>query len=100
VASATSTLSVRKQEAFMRKLATIVVAFSFLLGAGAVMADQMIGVVEKIDPASKTIWVNGNPFHFEDGVVPLKFAEVKVGDKVRLEYDTNTNQVYEADHAK
>jgi hypothetical protein len=84
----------------MHRLFAAALALPVLLGAAAAMADQMIGVVEKIDPSSQTIWVNGNPFHFEDGVVPLKFAEIKVGDKVRLEYDTGTNDVDEADRAK
>jgi hypothetical protein len=84
----------------MHRILAATLALPVLLGAGAAMADQTIGTVEKIDPDTKTIWVNGNPFHFEDGVVPLKFADIKVGDKVRLEYDTGTNDVDEADRAK
>jgi hypothetical protein len=87
----------------MRKLVAALAAVPFLLSAGSAMADQVIGVVEKIDPGTQTIWVKGNPYHLEDGVVPLKFAEIKVGDKVRLEYNSGggaTSDVYEADRAK
>jgi hypothetical protein len=44
-----------EQEAMMRKLATALVAVLFLLGAGMALADQVIGVVEKIDPGTQTI---------------------------------------------
>ena len=39
----------------MRKLATAWIAGPFLLGAGMALADQVIGVVEKIDPGTQMV---------------------------------------------
>ncbi len=83
----------------MNKLVLSFVALASLAGAGVAMADQTVGTVEKIDPATRTIWVAGSPFHLEDDSAPLKFAEIKVGQKVRLEYDGGrgaVRDVYEA----
>jgi hypothetical protein len=44
-----------EQEAMMRKLATAWIAGPFLLGAGMALADQVIGVVEKIDPGTQMV---------------------------------------------
>ena len=87
----------------MKRLLATALALPLLLGAGAAMADQAVGTVEKVDPSTKTVWVNGNPYHIEDDAAPLKFEDIKVGEKVRLEYNTGggaTSDVYEADHAK
>jgi len=79
------------------------VAMPLLLSAGIARADQAVGTVEKVDPATKTIWVGGNPYHIEDDAAPLSFADIAVGERVRLEFDGwqgATRDVYEADRAE
>ncbi len=71
----------------MNKLMVSVLATGMLVGIGAAKADQAEGMVEKVEPETKTVWVGGNPYHIEDDSAPLTFAEVKVGAKVRLEFD-------------
>ena len=84
----------------MRRILASTVALPLLLGAGAALADQVVGTVESVDPATNTVVVNGQPYRLEGQVAGLKITEIKPGEKVRLEYGVNTNDVYEADHAK
>ena len=84
----------------MRKFDAAFMVLPLLLVAGTARADQIVGIVQSIDAASGTVVVNSQPYHLESGVAGLKIGEIKAGDKVRLEYDVNTNAVYEADHAK
>jgi hypothetical protein len=84
----------------MRRILATTLALPLLLGAGAALADQVVGTVESVDPATNTVVVNGQPYRLEGQVAGLKITEIKAGEKVRLEYDVNTNAVYEADHAK
>jgi hypothetical protein len=84
----------------MHRILAATLALPLLLGAGAALADQVIGTVESVDPATSTVVVNGQPCRLEGQAAGLKITEIKAGDKVRLEYDVNTNDVYEADHAK
>ena len=83
----------------MNKLVLSLVALASLAGAGVARADQAVGTVERIDPATRTIWVAGNPYHLEDDATPLAFADIVVGQKVRLEFDGGrgaTRDVYQA----
>ena len=50
--------------------------------------------------ANKIVVVNGQPYTFEGQPSELKPADIKVGEKVRLQFNVNTIVVYEADHAK
>ena len=84
----------------MRRILASTVALPLLLGAGAALADQVVGTVESVDPATNTVVVDGQPYQLEGQVAGLEITEIKAGEKVRLEYDVNTNNVYEADHAK
>jgi hypothetical protein len=84
----------------MRKFHAAVLALPLLLAAGAARADQVVGTVESVDPASGTVVVNGQPYHLESGDAGLKAKDIKVGEKVRLEYDVNTNDVWSAERAK
>jgi hypothetical protein len=84
----------------MHRILAATLALPLLLGAGAALADQVIGTVESVDPATSTVVVNGQPYRLEGQAAGLEITEIKAGDKVRLEYDVNTNDVYEADHAK
>jgi hypothetical protein len=84
----------------MRRILASTVALPLLLGAGAALADQVVGTVESVDPATNTVVVDGQPYRLEGQAAGLKITEIKAGEKVRLEYDVNTNDVYEADHAK
>jgi hypothetical protein len=84
----------------MRRILASTVALPLLLGAGTALADQVVGTVESVDPATNTVVVDGQPYQLEGQVAGLKITEIKAGEKVRLEYDVNTNDVYEADHAK
>ena len=87
----------------MKRLLAATLALPLLFGAGAAMADEVTGTIEKVDASTNTVWVNGNPYHIEDDAAPLKFADIKVGEKVRLSYNTGNSaasDVYEADHAK
>ena len=84
----------------MRRILATALALPLLLGTGAALADQVVGTVESVDPATDTVVVNGQPYQLEGQVAGLEITEIKAGEKVRLEYDVNTNDVYEADHAK
>ena len=70
-----------------------------MLGTGCALADEVIGSVEYVDAADNVIIVKGQPYTFEP-TVKLKLANIKVGEKVRLEYDATSFIVYEAGHAK
>ena len=83
----------------MRKL--FATAFTLLLlGAGAAMAEQATGAVESVDLNAKTVVVNGTPYMLENGAAGLKIDEIKVGEKVTVEFDVNTNNVTMITRAK
>ena len=85
----------------MRRILAATLALPMLLlGAGAALADQVEGTVERVDPSSNTVWVNGSPYQLEGQGAGLKITEIKAGEKVRLQYDVNTNNVYQADRVK
>lgn len=84
----------------MNKLLTSAFAFSLLLGAGTAMAESMTGTVEAVDLNAKTVTVNGVPYMLEQGAAGLKIDEIKVGQKVTVEYDVNTTNVSEITAAK
>ncbi len=84
----------------MNKLLTSAFALSLLLGAGAAMAESMTGTVDSVDPNSKTVVINGQPYMLEGQASGLKIDEIKAGEKVTIEYDVNTNNVSQIDHAK
>ena len=61
---------------------------------------QATGTVESVDPNTKTVVVNGQPYMLEGQAAGLKIDEIKVGEKVTVEFDVNTNNVSQIDHAK
>ena len=83
----------------MNRLPAATLVLALMLGAEVVLADQVIGSVEYVDAANNTVIVNGQPYTFEPAV-KLKPADIKVGEKVRLEYNANSFVVYEAERAK
>ena len=84
----------------MRTFHVAAVALPLLLGAGAAMAEQATGTVESVDPSSRTVVINGKPYMLEGQASGLKIDQIKVGDKVTVQFDVNTNNVYQIDHAK
>lgn len=76
-----------------------IVALPLLLGAGIAKADEVVGKVEQVDASSMTVVVGGQPYILSQ-VAPLKFSDVKVGEKVRLQYNNTSYVVYQADHAE
>ena len=84
----------------MRKLLASVFAMSLLLAAGAAVAEQATGTVESVDANSKTVVINGQPYMLENGAAGLKIDEIKIGEKVTVQFDVNTNNVSQIDHAK
>ena len=84
----------------MHRILVAAIALPLLLGAGAAMAQQATGTVESVDPATKTVVINGQPYMLEGQASGLKIDQIKVGDKVTVEFDVNTNNVYQIDHAK
>lgn len=73
--------------------------FALLLSGGVALADQIEGTVQSVDVNANTVVINGQPYMFEQGVKP-KVSDIKVGDKLRLQFDVNTRNVYEAVPAK
>ena len=55
--------------------------------AGAALADDITGTVEKVDATSNSVWIGGVPYQIEGQSAPLKFSDIKVGDKVRVTFD-------------
>lgn len=87
-------------ETVLNKLLTCALALPLLLGAGAAMAESMTGTVESVDPTTKTVVVNGQPYMLEGQAAGLKIDEIKVGEKVTVEFDANTNNVTQITQAK
>ena len=56
--------------------------------------------MEIVDPTTRTVVINGQPYIIEGQAAQLRFDEIKVGDKVTVQFDVNTNNVYQIDHAK
>jgi urocanate hydratase len=83
----------------MKRAYAAALGLAVTLMAGVALADQVEGTVEKVDANTNTVWINGQPYKFE-GAVKLKVSEIQVGQKLRLQYDVNTNNVYEAEPAK
>ncbi len=84
----------------MHKLIVATLALPLLLGAGAAMAEQATGTVDSVDPTTRTVVVNGQPYILEGQASGLKIDEIKAGDKVTVQFDVNTNDVSQIDHAK
>ena len=61
------------------------------LAAGAALADDITGTVEKVDATSNSIWIGGVPYQIEGQSVPLKFSDINVGDKVRVTFDHSSD---------
>ena len=83
----------------MNRLLAGTPVLTLVLGAGFAQADQVVGSVEYVDAADNVVIVKGQPFTFEPAV-KLTPADIKVGEKVRLEYNATSFVVYEAAHAK
>ena len=77
----------------MRAFHVAAVALPLLLGAGAAMAQQATGTVESVDPTTRTVVINGQPYIIEGQAAGLKFEQIKVGDKVTVQFDVDTNDV-------
>ena len=77
----------------MHRTLAATLALPLLLGAGAAMADSTTGVVEAVDPSANTVTVKGVPYIVEGQAAGPKLDEIKVGDKITIEYDVNTNDV-------
>ena len=84
----------------MQRILAATVALPLLLGAGAAMAQQATGTVDSVDPTTRTVVINGQPYMIEGQAAGLKFDEIKVGDKVTVQFDVNTNDVSQIEHAK
>ncbi len=84
----------------MRTIYAAGFALAWLFGASAAMADSTTGTVEKVDQNSRTVVINGQPYMLEGQASGLKISEIKVGEKVTIEYDTNTNNVSQINQAK
>jgi len=84
----------------MHRLFVSALALPLLLSAGVAMADQASGVVESIDPTTRTVVVGGQPYIIEAQAAGMKFEQIKVGDKVTVEFDVNTNDVSQINHGK
>jgi Cu/Ag efflux protein CusF len=84
----------------MHRIFAAALALPLLLGAGAAMAEQATGTVDSVDPTTKTVVVNGQPYMLESQAAGLKIDQIKVGDKVTVQFDVNTNNVSQIDHAK
>jgi len=86
----------------MHRILAATFALPMLLGAGAAFADQVIGTVQKLEPERRAVWINDTPYLLEEQAAPLKFQDIAVGDKLRLEFTASGdgNYVSEADKAK
>jgi hypothetical protein len=84
----------------MHRILVTALALPLVLGAGAAMAEQATGTVDSVDPTTKTVVVNGQPYMLESQAAGLKIDQIKVGDKVTVQFDVNTNNVSQIDHAK
>src|SRR5262245_3196038 len=84
----------------MHKILTSTLALPLLLCAGAAMAEQATGTVDSVDLNARTVVVGGTPYMLENGAAGLKIDEIKVGEKVTVEFDVNTNNVTMIEHAK
>jgi hypothetical protein len=82
------------------KLSALAIATSLLVAAGAAMAESMTGTVDSVDPNARTIVVNGQPYQLEEQASGLKIDQIAVGQKVTIQFDANTNNVSQVDHAK
>ena len=84
----------------MHRIFAATLALPLLLGAGAAMAEQATGTVDSVDPTTRTVVINKTPYILENGAIGLKLDAIKVGDKVTVQFDVNTNNVSQIDHAK
>ncbi len=75
------------RECVMRRLLGSVLGLSIGFSAAAALADDLVGTVEKLDPNSSSIWIGGVSYQVEGQSEPLKFADIKVGDKVHITFD-------------
>ena len=83
----------------MNRLLAGTPVLALVFGAGIAQADQVVGSVEYVDAADNVVIVKGQPYTFEPAV-KLTPADIKVGEKVRLEYNATSFVVYEAERAK
>ena len=83
----------------MNRLLAGTPVLALVLGVGIAQADQVVGSVEYVDAADNVVIVKGQPYTFESAV-KLTPADIKVGEKVRLEYNATSFVVYKAERAK
>ena len=84
----------------MHRILAATLAVPLLLGAGAALAEQATGTVGSIDPTTRTVVIDQTPYILENGAAGLKLDAIKAGDKVTVQFDVNTNNVSQIDHAK
>jgi Cu/Ag efflux protein CusF len=84
----------------MHRILVTALALPLVLGAGAAMAEQATGTVDSVDMTTRTVVINGQPYIIEGQASGLKLDQIKVGDKVTVQFDVNTNDVSQIDHAK
>lgn len=72
------------------RLARLLVAIAFLTPATAVMADEIEGTIENIDPQTRSFVVSGKAIYVDDKTDYdddyKRFEDLKVGDKVEVDY--------------
>jgi hypothetical protein len=75
----------------MKRILGSVLGLALGLAAGAAWADSTSGTVEKLDPSRNIIWVGGVPYQVEEQSAPLKYGDIKVGQKVTIEFIRSGN---------
>lgn len=74
-----------------KKCVTAIAVLGLVTGAGAAHADDVEGLIERIDAATQTLVVQGITFHttertdYDDGL--KRFADLKVGQRVEVDFD-------------
>ena len=84
----------------MRAFHVAAVALPLLLGAGAAMAESGDRHGGKRRPGRQDGGDQRPALHARGPSVRAEDRQIKVGDKVTVQFDVNTNNVYQIDHAK
>ena len=83
----------------MNRLRAATFVLALVVGSGVALAEEVVGSVEYVDAANNVVIVKGQPYTFEPAV-KLTPANIKVGEKIRIEYDATSFIVYKAEQAK
>lgn len=74
-----------------RNFRYLVAAASLVLATGVAQADDLTGVIEKVDNHARTVTVQGIVFHttdrtdYDDGL--KKFEDMQVGQRIEIDFD-------------